>query len=37
MLKFDASIFGSELPVGFGVVGIAVRDHMFAVAPPILA
>jgi hypothetical protein len=24
MLKFDASIFGGELPVGFGVVGIAV-------------
>ena len=24
MLKFDASIFGGELPVGLGVVGIAV-------------
>ena len=24
MLKFDASIFGGELPVGFGVIGIAV-------------
>ena len=24
MLKFDASIFGSELPVGLGVFGIAV-------------
>ena len=24
MLKFDASIFGGELPVGRGVVGIAV-------------
>jgi hypothetical protein len=24
MLKFDASIFGGELPVGIGVVGIAV-------------
>ena len=23
MLKFDASIFGGELPVGLGVVGIA--------------
>ena len=24
MLKFGASIFGGELPVGFGVIGIAV-------------
>ena len=24
MLKFNASIFGGELPVGLGVVGIAV-------------
>ena len=24
MLKFDASIFGGELPVGLGVVGVAV-------------
>ena len=24
MLKFDASIFGGELPIGLGVVGIAV-------------
>jgi hypothetical protein len=24
VLKFDASIFGGELPVGLGVVGIAV-------------
>ena len=24
MLKFDAGIFGGELPVGLGVVGIAV-------------
>ena len=24
MLKFDASMFGGELPVGLGVVGIAV-------------
>ena len=24
MLEFDAGIFGGELPVGFGVVGIAV-------------
>ena len=24
MLKFDASIFGGELPVGLGVIGIAV-------------
>ena len=24
MLQFDASIFGGELPVGLGVVGIAV-------------
>jgi len=24
MLKFDASIFGGELPVGLGVVGSAV-------------
>jgi hypothetical protein len=24
MLKFDASIFGGELPVGLGVVGITV-------------
>jgi hypothetical protein len=24
MHKFDASIFGGELPVGLGVVGIAV-------------
>ena len=24
MLKFDAGIFGSELPVGLGVVGIAI-------------
>jgi hypothetical protein len=24
MLKFDASIFSGELPVGLGVVGIAV-------------
>ena len=24
MLKFDASIFGGELPVGLGVVGIAI-------------
>jgi hypothetical protein len=24
MLKFDASIFGGESPVGLGVVGIAV-------------
>ena len=24
MLKFDASIFGGEMPVGLGVVGIAV-------------
>ena len=24
MLEFDASIFGGELPVGLGVVGIAV-------------
>ena len=24
MLRFDASIFGGELPVGLGVVGISV-------------
>ena len=24
MLEFDAGIFGGELPIGFGVVGIAV-------------
>jgi hypothetical protein len=24
MLEFDASIFGGELPVGLGVVGIAI-------------
>jgi hypothetical protein len=24
MLEFDASVIGRELPVGFGVVGIAV-------------
>ena len=27
MLKFDASIFGGELPVGLGVVGIAVVSN----------
>jgi len=29
MLKFDASIFGGELPVGLGVVGIAVVQDLF--------
>ena len=37
MLKFDTSIFGGELPVGLGVVGIAVMlpggdlvdEHLF--------
>jgi hypothetical protein len=24
VLKFDASIFGGELPVGLGVIGIAI-------------
>ena len=24
MLEFDAGIFGGELPIGFGVVGIAI-------------
>jgi len=27
MLKFDASIFGGELPVGLGVVGPYRSDH----------
>jgi len=29
MLKFDASIFGGELPVGLGVVGDFVDEDLF--------
>ena len=41
MLKFGASIFGGELPIGLGVVGIAVvlpggdfLDPLLAACPP---